>query len=274
MKKAKIGFLYGEGEMDPALDGLRESLESSADFEVAKVSLAEGLSWDAMANALQPFEVALLCPSRRVDVAKKIESLSVNSHLLSYCDFLERRNDQWWARSLLGNVFNQLLVEVLKIRDFKGPVIFLGYSPLVLPLIEVLGRFGFTDIFFLETQETSNLSQPEFLRATKPMINLKLSTIDSTAFIQSQREYALCFLLDKHYTTEVLEDMSYFHFLSARSTVFDMSGGSNFQYEEVKALGVHLIESSEIAAAEERSYRAELAAYLKKRPSLKNINKA
>ncbi|MEM7646648.1 MAG: hypothetical protein AAF203_07055, partial [Pseudomonadota bacterium] len=40
---------------------------------------------------------------------------------------------------------------------------------------------------------------------------------------------------------QILEDMSYFHFLSNQSLVFDLSGHSNFLFPEVRALGVQVI---------------------------------
>ena len=40
--------------------------------------------------------------------------------------------------------------------------------------------------------------------------------------------------------------MSYFHFLSSQSMVFDMVGSSNFAFDEVRALGVKTMEFSKI----------------------------
>ena len=79
-------------------------------------------------------------------------------------------------------------------------------------------------------------------KSTQGIFDIQLSTIDSSNFIQSQKEYSICLVAEKEYSGDEIEDMSYFHFLSAKSMIFDLVGQSNFQYEEVRALGVGIVE--------------------------------
>ena len=109
-------------------------------------------------------------------------------------------------------------------------------------MVQVLSRFGCREITFLQTAEHQVRALDDLQKATKSIFDLRLSLVDSTAFIQSQKEYSLCLVAENSYSEEVIEDMSYFHFLSSKSMIIDLVGQSNFQYDDVKALGVGLID--------------------------------
>ena len=87
-------------------------------------------------------------------------------------------------------------------------------------------------------------------QSTQGLYDLKLTTVDSNQFIQSQKEYSMCLIAEKNYSKEELEDMSYFHFLSSKSMIFDLVGQSNFQYAEAKALGVGLVPFDDLLQSE------------------------
>lgn len=170
-------------------------------------------------------------------IGKSVAKRSVGSHFLNYLDFIEFNNGEAWGHSLFSNVFRDTLLNSIKNQDFKGAVIFLGHSSLALPIIEVLASFGFEEFVFLD-EESASVDYTQYNGANMGLIKTKVSTVDSTAFIQSQKEYSFCFVMKDYYSQQTLDDMSYFHFLSSQSMVFDLSGQSNFLFQEVDALGV------------------------------------
>ena len=182
----------------------------------------------------------LLIFSLRLKVKKIVARRSVSSHFLNYFDFLENRNGELWGYSLFSDVFYQAILNAIENQDFKGPVIFLGNHPLIYPVFNVLARFGFEEFVFLQLTDEP-FDKNLLAEMNKGFWGLKFSSVDSTAFIQSQKEYSMCFVLDQCYSQQILDDMSYFHFLSQRSLVFDLVGNSNFMFKEVKALGVGVV---------------------------------
>ena len=177
------------------------------------------------------------------NATRVVKKRSVGSHFLSYIDFISVEQGEFWGHSVFSDVFREALLRSIENQDFKGSVIFLGHSPLALPIIGVLASFGFEDFVFLRHAETS-YDFSKYDAALSGLINTQISHVDSTDFIQSQKEYSFCFVMEEFYSERTLEDMSYFHFLSSQSMVFDLSGHSNFLFQEVKALGVRVNEFS------------------------------
>ncbi len=222
------------------IDAVKKELgESSEKFDFAN----QNLSFDDRKSVqpLSKFPMALISGEASREVTSFIQRRSLGSHFLSYVDFVVNKSGKLWGHSLFVQVFKNVLLKSIQNQDFKGSVIFLGHSSLALPIVDVLASFGFEDFVFLKTgekdQDFSHL-QPN----VTGLISTKVSAVDSTAFIQSQKEYSFCFVMEDDYSTRTLEDMSYFHFLSSKSIVFDLSGRSNFLFKEVKALGVTVAE--------------------------------
>lgn len=205
-------------------------------------------------------DVILVDPSLRTKISKIVNHRSVKSHFLQYFDYLEKRDGAWWGYSLYSEIFHQILLSAIKNQDYKGSVIFLGVNSLVFPIVEVLTGFGFTDFVFLNCSSESG-SIEESLKTYKGFIGAQFSTVDSTTFIQSQKEYSLCFVMDDVYSTQILDDMSYFHFLSTQSMVFDIASSSNFLFKEVKALGVDVVSSEQIQERLNHIYHTKITQY-------------
>lgn len=192
-----------------------------------------------------------------LEMYKVINYRSVGSHFLDYIDLIENRAGKLWGHSLYSEVFFDCLLQAVRNQDYKGSVIFLGEHPRVLPMLEVLAKFGFKDFDFL------NLSneRPVFDHVQTKIqgfLDTQVSSVESAAFVRSQKEYSLCFVLFDQYSPQILEDMSYFHFLSTNSMVFDFSGQSNFLFKEVRALGVDVFDFAQI----QEVYRSKLVAKL------------
>jgi len=207
------------------------------------VSVEEELEESDVKAKINENDYALLGGSETMRASRVVKRRSVGSHFLNYIDFIYKKDGELWGESIFSRVFREVLLRSIKNQDFKGPVIFLGHSPLSLPIIEVLSGFGFEDFVFLSLN-SAKLDTAQYEASATGLINTKVSHVDSTAFIQSQKEYSFCFVMEDHYSRQTLEDMSYFHFLSSQSIVYDLSGRSNFFFDEVIALGVTLTEFS------------------------------
>ena len=176
-------------------------------------------------------------------MSRVVSHRSVGSHFLDYIDFIEKKQGLLWGRSIFSDVFFDGLIRAIRNQDFKGPVIFLGNHPSALPTIDVLARFGFEDFVFLDLSEKVMDKKKKIYEDLMKFLGIHISAVDARAFIRSQKEFSLCFVMEDEYDSQILEDMSYFHFLSNHSIVFDLSGRSNFLFKEVKALGVDLVEN-------------------------------
>ncbi len=194
-----------------------------------------------------------------LQLGRIVKRRSVGSHFLKYIDFVKVEKGDLWGRCLFFEVLEKVIRTHIRTQDYKGSVIFLGDSPLIYPSLGVLSQFGFNDFVFLNLHE-ENESTYSYQDAVAGLFDVKTATVNSDAFIQSQKEYSLCFVLEDFYSQQTLEDMSYFHFLSGNSMVFDLAGESNFLFEEVKALGVEVIKSQEFSEV----YTQILADELKK----------
>ncbi|MCB0378865.1 MAG: hypothetical protein KDD33_10260 [Bdellovibrionales bacterium] len=223
-------------DWNPVLENLKKEIE----FEFSEIDQLAIDDAKGIREAIEGFDIILVDTYLRERLNRVVAHRSVNSHFLNYFDFLERKEGKLWGYSLFNEVFYRSMLGAIKNQDFKGPVIFLGCSPLLLPVIDVLGRFGFQDFVFLDI-ENDKEEVEKFLQMSKSLMGVHFSSVDSTAFIQSQKEYSLCFVVKNHYNQQILDDMSYFHFLSNRSIVFDLAGASNFLFKEVRALGVELV---------------------------------
>ncbi|MCJ8277763.1 MAG: hypothetical protein HRT44_10400 [Bdellovibrionales bacterium] len=190
-------------------------------------------------------DIVLVDQSLRIHLKDIVKHRSVRSHFLGYFDYLENREGKWWGFSLYSELFYQVLIKAIKNQDFKGSVIFLGLNPVLLPIVEVLTGFGFDDFVFLNVGEQQDELQTYFDKL-KGFIGADLTIVDSTTFIQSQKEYSFCFVMESSYDQQTLDDMSYFHFLSSQSLVFDIVGSENFLFKEVRALGVEIVEFEHI----------------------------
>lgn len=204
--------------------------------------------------------IVLVDSSLRLELSKIVNHRSVKSHFLKYFDYIEMREGKWWGYSLYSEIFYQVLLGAIKNQDYKGSVIFLGNSPVVFPILEVLTSFGFNDFVFMDCSSRDEGVDLK-LKSYQGFIGANFSMVDSTTFIQSQKEYSLCFVIDKTYSAQVIDDMSYFHFLSSRSMVFDIVGSTNFLFKEVGALGVDIVEFDTIQDLLKRIYLAKISQY-------------
>lgn len=220
-------------------------------FSIAKNSLLKSTGWSWTHHVLDgdldlaeakikehPFTIVEGESCQKVK--QLIQFRSLGSHFLNYVDIIENRGGELWGNSLFTRGFQEVLYNVVKAQGSKGSVVFLGRSPLIYPILEVLAQFGFEDFDLLVVDEKIEQTAA-FERMSSSFLKTKITSIHSTALIRSQKEYYLCFVLSDHYSTQIIEDMSYFHFLSTHSFVFDLSAQSNFHFAEVKALGVEVI---------------------------------
>lgn len=170
--------------------------------------------------------------------------LSTVSYRLGFADFITCQNNRWIADSLYLNVFFRLLTRTLQKQSLSGLVLFLGLQPLAVPIIEAAHKLGFNHFVFLKT-EHSEMEQTEVLERTKAFLNIKIDWMESHEFLNDQRSYALCFVMDQDYEAAVIEDMSYFHFLSENSCVFDIAKARSFQFDGVEDIGVPVVRFEE-----------------------------
>jgi hypothetical protein len=195
------------------------------------------MSKQELESLLAEKDVSLLFGKLCFDAYQVVHHRSLDSHFLHYIDLVTYERNQLWGQSVFSQVFHSILLQSIQNQDYKGAVIFLGQSPLVQPVIDVLAGFGFGDFDFLQLP-TEKSATSQFDQSKTGLLGVKISAVDSAAFIQSQKEYSFCFVMQSNYPQQTLDDMSYFHFLSANSLVFDLVGESNFLFKEVKALGV------------------------------------
>lgn len=201
----------------------------------SQLSLAEG-------------ELAFFQGNICLSLNSKVARRSVGSHFLSYIDWVGVNRGELWGESLFSEAFYQSILGAFKNQNFKGAVIFLGDNPMSVPVVDTLAGFGFSQFDFLNL-ESENKSFQHIQSRVKGIFDTKASLVDSESFVRSQTEYSLCFVLYDHYEEQILDDMSYFHFLSNKSIVFDLSGQSNFLLKEVKALGVDLVDFDDLMAS-------------------------
>ncbi len=215
--------------------------ESIAEFVNWKLLKREGMTGRDLKQLLSQYDFTMLSDNHCLDGFKAINHRTVGSHFLKYIDLVSNENGQLWGHSVFSEVFRDMLLQSIQNQDFKGSVIFLGQSPLALPVIDVLASFGFEDFVFLQLFSDRAI-QKYIDREASGLLGINISTVDSAAFIQSQKEYSFCFVMESNYPDQTLEDMSYFHFLSTKSLVFDLMGESNFLFKEVQDLGVEVME--------------------------------
>lgn len=188
---------------------------------------------------MEDYDLTLIQGPLSLNLHKVLPHRSIGSHFIRYtdCVFLEDR--QLWGHAIFSQVIGRILKKYVRDHDAKGPVIFLGEGSLILPTVQTLAQQGFKDFVFLKLVD-ENTFEP-ITSASTGLLDIKASSVDSNAFIQSQKEYSLCFVMQDEYSMQTLEDISYFHFLSNQSIVFDFSGRSNFSFKEVAALGVESV---------------------------------
>ncbi len=206
---------------------------------------SETLAKAEITKLLQEHDFTIIDGELSLSMGPFVKKRSVSSHFLDYVDFVTPVKNELWGQSVFSEVFLELLRNSIENQDFKGPVIFLGDNEKVFPIIQVLAGFGFEDFVFLSLPDQAT-QFAHYNPARTGLLQAKISKVDSTTFIQSQKEYSFCFVMEEKYSTQTLEDMSYFHFLSSRSIVYDMSGRSNFLFKEVKALGVTVADYSRL----------------------------
>ncbi len=214
-----------------------KDLNLSVDWEVLNLDLSKPIG---LKETLFNADLSILGDKLCIDAFAAVNHTSVGSHFLKYIDFISCENGKLWGYSVFSQVYKEVLLKSIQNQDFKGSVIFLGQSPLALPVIEVLASFGFKDFVFLEL-ESAHQEVDLFDKKQAGLLGVEISRVDSAAFIQSQKEYSFCFVMESKYPSQTLEDMSYFHFLSSNSLVFDLIGESNFLFREVEALGVEVM---------------------------------
>lgn len=205
-----------------------------------------GLTQQNLKEKATEADISLFADSYCLQPSGFVKRRSVGSHFLNFTDFILNQQGELWGRSVFTEVFRQVLLHSIQNQDFKGPVIFLGKSSYALPIIEVLAAFGFEDFVFLDCGP-SPLDISHYNSRKTGLLGTHISSVDSAAFIQSQKEYSFCFVLQSEYDQQILDDMSYFHFLSPQSMVFDLVGQSNFLFKEVRALGVGVTDFSKVS---------------------------
>jgi hypothetical protein len=210
-----------------------------AEAETPEISIGDSHDLSILKKMIKEYDYTFLGGEECCRVTNIVNRRSVDSHFLNYIDLVYQKEGKLWGESIFSSAFKQILLGSIKNSNYKGSVIFLGYSSLLLPVIDVLSSFGFTDFVFLKLRENS-FDTARFESGISGLIGAQTSVVNSTAFIQSQKEYTFCFVIEDVYEQQTLEDMSYFHFLSNKSIVFDLSGQSNFLFKEVIALGVNL----------------------------------
>ena len=246
---------------------LSEGTSSSSDWEPVKTALSEAVSCqfkevtatrenlqESLTPVFQESEIILVDIPFRIQLEKYISYQTVRSHFMNYCDYLEKKDGKWWAQSVFSEIFHPIMLDVVRRQKFKGPAIFLGISPLCIPILDTLARVGVNEVAFLKVADEVSSMEEEFHESLGALFGIRFTQVDSTAFIQSEKEYAFCFVAKENYASQVLDDMSYFHFLSQRSTVFDLCRKSNFLFPEVKALGVRVIEEKDLSERQTKAY--------------------
>ena len=242
-------------ELDPELQtqGLSYNLENApADLQIQdlkKMALEHDLTFVGGQDCLKAKSI--------------IQHRSVSSHFLDYIDCIETIDGKLWGDSIFTHVFQSCLLLARQNQDYKGSVIFLGESPRVLPAIDILAKFGFVDFDFLQVSEALAVFD-HVKKQVASLFDTRAAIVDSASFVRSPKEYSLCFVMDDHYSEQTLEDMSYFHFLSNSSLVFDFSGRSNFMFKEVKALGVNVFDFEQLNQLQKQKVAEKLAACAQK----------
>ncbi len=199
-----------------------------------------GLSGKSLKEKIADYDLSIIADENCFNAYEVVKYRAVGSHFLKYIDLVSNQQGTLWGHSIFSEVFREVLLKSIQNQDYKGSVIFLGHSPLALPVIDVLARFGFEDFVFLEMHNSG--SEAMIIDNDQSgLLGVKISHVDSADFIQSEKEYSFCFVMEETYPQQILEDMSYFHFLSSNSLVFDLVGDSNFLFKEVAALGVDIM---------------------------------
>ncbi len=247
--------------LSPEIEGnVQKELQEKVSIANIEVEWTEYVSADEFdkGKILTQYDFGVVRGSFCLELAKIVKRRSVGSHFLNYIDFIKvDQKKELWGQCLFKAVLEKVFRNHIKSQDYKGAVIFLGESPLIYPSLGVLSGFGFNDFVFLQSGESGG-SLRDYKSALSGLFDVKTNSVNSEAFIQSQKEYSLCFVLENNYTEQTLEDMSYFHFLSSRSMVFNLAGQSNFLFDEVKALGVNVVEYDELSKVYFQMLEAEI----------------
>ena len=230
-------------EIGPPIPGLKEEINKLVSENKIKLDWKNEIS-DSIEEKLNLVDFAIVNGDECLEIYKTINHRSVGSHFLNYIDFVFKDDNKSWGYSTFTEAFVEVFRSSIKSHDYKGSVIFLGHNHLVAPTLSALNQFGFNEFVFLELDEP--LDVDHYLSHKTGLFDVKVSKVNSQAFIQSQKEYSLCFSMYDNYPQQTLDDMSYFHFLSNQSMVFDLSGNSNFLFEEVKALGVEVVDYQQV----------------------------
>lgn len=257
--KSEIKILTLSNQSPPHISwqNVIDDFSKKHSVESASMDNVNPLEVKELNELIKDKDIILIDRELRTSLSRLVQHRSVSSHFIQYFDYLEKREGRWWGYSVYTSIFYQVMVNAIKNKDYKGSVIFLGANPLVLPIMEVLTGFGFVDFVFLDSEDNDSMI-PNLAKHTKGFIGIKVSVVDSTAFIQSQQEYSLCFVMNQNYSRQILDDMSYFHFLSSQSIVFDVVGSQNFLFKEVKALGVDIIENGSIVEQSQKAYLSKM----------------
>ena len=203
-------------------------------------------------DTVKPFDLAFLSQHFCLQASEFVHHFSVGSHFLKYADILYWDAGQLWGAGLVEEALAQVFRHNLSIHRKNESVLFVGTGSSFWPIVRTLSQFGCHDFRVLEVGQSIEFDS-DFLRKIG-LFQLNLSTIESETFLESQHEYGLCFVMEDQYPQESLEDMSYFHFLSNQSLVFDFSGHSNFAFSDLEQLGVKVVSFKENELA-----RVELA---------------
>ncbi len=237
-KKAQLQYLSLQTDRKN-LRFFSDVLDEKLSFDLE--SIEDATDKTHLIKTLKKAPVTLIESDLCYDVFQNLQHHSSLSYRLGYSDIVVNKAKSLWGENLFSEAFYQCFMRVLKKQRFSGSVLFLGVKPISIPIIEVLSRYGFSDFVFLDTKD-STLEFHNIQNRLKTFLSGHVSKVVPSYFLKSQKNFSLCFVVDDVYDSQILEDMSYFHFLSDHSCVFDLSRRSNFLFKEVKALGVEVVE--------------------------------
>ncbi len=233
--------------------------EKSSELPLEFFQISPDAEKTGLLKKLKEYPCSFIESSLCVDINQLLHQHSSLSHRLGYSDLVLNKSGSLWGENLFSEAFNHCFMDLMQKHKYQGSVLFLGIQPQATPIIEVLSRFGFTDFVFLDTKEAVS-EFAELGERLKRFLKVQITRVDPNHFLKGQKTFSLCFVVDDHYEQQIIEDMSYFHFLSDHSCVFDLSRTSNFLFKEVKALGVEVVEFRTI----ENSYLKFIKDFLKK----------
>ena len=258
MSQIEIVFLSQDSRSDWDPEGLLSRV-SSVEVGFTRHLGLKGQPRDFMPSVLEGKHMAWVEGQLSEALCQWVEFSSVSSHLLGYWDCLEQRQGLWWGFSLFPEIFRQLLLEILSDGASKGPVLFLGISPRVWPMGEVLIQLGLDQMSFLNTPTLDQVSiKSKFHR----FWGCQVDFIELKDLVQGLKKYSLCFLMDPQALGLDFGQGSELSFLAHGSVLFDTVGLSSLLKTQSCELGFLLVEESQFHPIREKLYLKQIYKYV------------